>query len=222
MMRRSSRKVTFVTLAAGILGGVWMGEASGTAQHDSPAAPTILDVATFAGGCFWCVESDFDSVPGVVRTVSGYTGGHVDNPSYKQVSSDTTGHREAVQIYYDPQRITYADLLEIFWRSVDPTDAGGQFCDRGNSYTTAVFVNSERQRQLSEASKRTLEQSGLLLQPVVTSIETAGPFYPAENYHQDYYKKSPLRYRFYRFSCGRNDRVKTLWGKEAYRGIAKH
>jgi methionine-S-sulfoxide reductase len=199
-----------------------MGETSGTAQHDSSAAPTTLDVATFAGGCFWCVESDFDSVPGVVRTVSGYTGGHVDNPSYKQVSSDTTGHREAVQIYYDPQRITYADLLEIFWRSVDPTDAGGQFCDRGNSYTTAVFVNSERQRQLSEASKRTLEQSGLLLQPVVTSIETAGPFYPAENYHQDYYKKNPLRYRFYRFSCGRDDRVETLWGKEAHRGIAKH
>jgi len=182
----------------------------------------MLHVATFAGGCFWCVESDFDSVAGVVRTVSGYTGGHVENPTYKQVSSDTTGHREAVQIYYDPQRVTYADLLGIFWRSVDPTDPGGQFCDRGKSYTTAVFVDSARQRRLAEASKRTIEQSGVLTQPVVTTIETAGAFYPAEDYHQDYYNKNPLRYRFYRFSCGRDSRIETLWGEEAHRGIAKH
>jgi peptide-methionine (S)-S-oxide reductase len=221
-MRRPPWHIAFVILAAGILGGVWAGEGFAATQDGSPAAPTTLEIATFAGGCFWCVESDFDSVPGVTRTVSGYTGGHVDNPSYKQVSSDTTGHREAVQIYYDPQRVTYADLLEIFWRSVDPTDAGGQFCDRGKSYTTAVFVNSARQRRLAEASKRTLQQSGLLSQPVVTSIESAGPFYTAENYHQDYYEKNPLRYRFYRFSCGRDDRIETLWGKEAHRGIAKH
>jgi peptide-methionine (S)-S-oxide reductase len=221
-MRRPPWHIAFVILAAGILGGVWAGEAFAATQDGSPATPTTLEIATFAGGCFWCVESDFDSVPGVTRTVSGYTGGHVDNPSYKQVSSDTTGHREAVQIYYDPQRVTYADLLEIFWRSVDPTDAGGQFCDRGKSYTTAVFVNSARQRRLAEASKRTLQQSGLLSQPVVTSIESAGPFYTAENYHQDYYEKNPLRYRFYRFSCGRDDRIETLWGKEAHRGIAKH
>ena len=222
MMRRSPWQIAFVTLAAGMLGGVWAGEAFAATQEGSPAAPTTLEIATFAGGCFWCVESDFDSVPGVVRTVSGYTGGHVENPSYKQVSSDTTGHREAVQIYYDPQRISYADLLEIFWRSVDPTDAGGQFCDRGKSYTTAVFVSSELQHRFAEASKVTLERSGALGRPVVTSIETAEAFYPAENYHQDYYKKNPLRYRFYRFSCGRDDRVETLWGKEAHRGIAKH
>ena len=221
-MRRSPSQIAFVTLAAGMLGGVWAGEAFAATQEGSPAAPTTLEIATFAGGCFWCVESDFDSVAGVVRTVSGYTGGHVENPTYKQVSSDTTGHREAVQIYYDPQRVTYADLLGIFWRSVDPTDPGGQFCDRGKSYTTAVFVDSARQRRLAEASKRTIEQSGVLTQPVVTTIETAGAFYPAEDYHQDYYNKNPLRYRFYRFSCGRDSRIETLWGEEAHRGIAKH
>jgi len=222
MMRRSPWTIAFLILAAGILGGARAGEAFATGQDDSLVAPTTLEVATFAGGCFWCVESDFDSVPGVVRTVSGYTGGHVENPSYKQVSSDTTGHREAAQIYFDPQRITYAELLEVFWRSIDPTDAGGQFCDRGKSYTTAVFVSSEHQRRLAETSKRTLEQSGVLNGPVVTSIETAGPFYPAENYHQDYYKKNPLRYRFYRYSCGRDNRIEALWGKEAHRGIGGH
>ncbi len=195
--------------------------ASGAAQGEA-AASDKLEIATFAGGCFWCVESDFDGVAGVVRTVSGYTGGHVDNPTYGQVSSDTTGHREAVQIYYDPERVSYAELVEIFWRTIDPTDAGGQFCDRGESYTTAIFANSEEQRRLAEASKIMIESSGVLGQPVVTTIETAAQFYPAESYHQDYYEKNPLRYKFYRFSCGRDSRIKDLWGEQAFRGIAKH
>lgn len=195
--------------------------ASGAAQGET-AASDKLEIATFAGGCFWCVESDFDGVAGVVRTVSGYTGGHVENPTYGQVSSDTTGHREAVQIYFDPERVSYAELVEIFWRTIDPTDAGGQFCDRGKSYATAIFANSEEQRRLAEASKKMIESSGVLAQPLVTTIETAGQFYPAENYHQDYYKKNPLRYKFYRFSCGRDSRIKDLWGEQAFRGIAKH
>ncbi len=195
---------------------------SAAEKGESSAAPETLEVATFAGGCFWCVESDFDGVPGVARTVSGYTGGHVDNPTYRQVSSETTGHREAVQIYFDPARVDYADLLEIFWRTIDPTDSGGQFCDRGESYTTAIFANTGEQRKLAQASKESLEKSGILKRPVVTTIETAGSFYPAEDYHQDYYKKSPLRYKLYRFSCGRDSRLKDLWGEQAHRGITAH
>ncbi len=211
-----------IGFAAIILFGAYPGAAPGAGQSESVPAPEALEVATFAGGCFWCVESDFDSVPGVVRTVSGYTGGHVKDPTYTQVSSDTTGHREAVQIYYDPKRVTFAELLEIFWRSVNPIDPGGQFCDRGKSYTTAIFVNSEEQQRLAEASKKMLEQSGILKRPVVTTIEMAGPFYPAEDYHQDYYKKNPLRYKFYRLSCGRDARIADLWGEQAHRGIAAH
>lgn len=205
-----------------IFAGAYPGAAFGAGQSESATAQNMLEAATFAGGCFWCVESDFDGVPGVARTVSGYTGGHVKNPSYRQVSSDTTGHREAVQIFYDPKQVAFADLLEIFWRSIDPTDAGGQFCDRGKSYTTAIFADTAAQRRLAEASKERIEQSGILGRPVVTTIETAGPFYPAEEYHQDYYKKNPLRYKFYRFSCGRDARLKDLWGEEALRGIAAH
>ena len=181
-----------------------------------------LAVATFAGGCFWCVESDFDAVPGVVETISGYTGGTVDNPTYKQVTAGGTGHREAVQIRYDPKQVSYERLLHVFWRSVDPTDDGGQFCDRGESYQTAIFVGSEEERLLAEASREALEQSEVLDAPVVTPIEMAGAFYPAENYHQDYYTKNPVRYRFYRFSCGRDSRVQQVWGNEAHDGIERH
>ena len=188
----------------------------------SSATEKDLQVATFAGGCFWCVESDFDSVPGVVRTISGYTGGLLINPSYEQVTAGGSGHREAVQIFYDPKKVTYAMLLEIFWRSVDPTDDGGQFCDRGVSYKTAIFANSPEQKRLAEESKRRLQESAVLNRPIITSIETAGPFYAAEAYHQDYYKKNPIRYKLYRIGCGRDARIKELWGEEAHRGIAKH
>ena len=192
------------------------------AAPESDAAEDGLEVAIFAGGCFWCVESDFDKVPGVVRTISGYTGGALPNPTYKQVSAGGTGHLEAVQIFYDPKQVAYEMLVEIFWRSVDPTDGGGQFCDRGESYETAIFANSPEQKQQAEASKGTLGRAGVLKQPIVTPIQAAGPFYPAEEYHQDYYNKNPLRYWFYRSRCGRDSRVEELWGEDAYRGIAEH
>ena len=186
------------------------------------AADENLQVATFAGGCFWCVESDFDHVPGVVRTISGYTGGTTANPTYKQVSAGGTGHLEAVRIFFDPAKVGYTALLEVFWRSVDPTDAGGQFCDRGESYQTAIYANSFDQKRQAEASKLNLEQSAILDAPVVTPIHAAGPFYPAEAYHQDYYEKNPLRYKFYRYGCGRDARIQALWGGEAHQGIAEH
>jgi peptide-methionine (S)-S-oxide reductase len=168
------------------------------------------------------VESDFDTVPGVVETISGYTGGTVANPGYKQVTEGGTGHREAVQIRYDPKQVSYERLLHIFWRSVDPTDDGGQFCDRGDSYQTAIFAGNDEERRLAEASKEALEQSAVLDAPVVTPIEPAKEFYLAEGYHQDYYTKNPVRYRFYRFSCGRDSRVQQVWGNQAHDGIEGH
>ncbi len=214
-----SRKRLSAVLALALLlpAGLFFGVAS-----RSDAAEDGVEVATFAGGCFWCVESDFDKVPGVVRTTSGYTGGALPDPTYKRVSAGGTGHREAVQIFYDPKRVSYAALVEIFWRSVDPTDGGGQFCDRGESYETAIFANSLEQRQQAEASKRELQRSDVLKQPVVTPIEVARAFYPAEDYHQDYYQENPLRYGFYRYRCGRDARIEALWGEDAFRGIAGH
>ncbi len=179
-----------------------------------------LEKAVFAGGCFWCVESDFDKVPGVVSTVSGYTGGKTKDPTYRQVTAGGTGHYEAVEITYDPAKVTYEMLLAAFWRSVDPTDGGGQFCDRGQSYETAVFVANEKERAVAEASKESAQK--LLDKSIVTPILAAAPFYEAEDYHQDYYKNNPLRYRYYRFSCGRDRTVKELWGEHAYEGIPGH
>ena len=188
----------------------------------SDAAEHDLQVATFAGGCFWCVESDFDGVPGVVRTISGYTGGQLKDPTYRQVSAGGTGHREAVQITFDPETVSYETLLDVFWHSVDPTDGGGQFCDRGESYATAIFATSPEQRRQAEDSERALERSAVLTQPIVTRIEDAGQFYAAEDYHQNYYEVNPLRYKFYRFNCGRDSRIRALWGDDAHRGIAQH
>ena len=166
-----------------------------------------------AGGCFWCVEADFDKVDGVLATISGYTGGDVDNPTYKQVSNTDTGHYEAVRIVYDPSVVSYEELLDYYWRHVDPTDAGGQFCDRGDSYRTAVFVADEEERKLAEASKTEIEQSGVLPGDVVTPILDAKTFWPAENYHQNYYQTHPIRYTYYRNACGRDGRIKEVWGK---------
>ncbi len=184
------------------------------------ASAQELKKAVFAGGCFWCVESDFDKVPGVVSTISGYTGGKTDDPTYRQVTAGGTGHYEAVEITYDPAKVSYEMLLAAFWRSVDPTDEGGQFCDRGQSYATAVFVANEKERARAEASRKAAQT--IVDKPIVTPILAAGPFYAAEDYHQDYYKNNPLRYRYYRFSCGRNRRVKELWGEHAYEGIPGH
>jgi peptide-methionine (S)-S-oxide reductase len=177
-----------------------------------------LETAIFAGGCFWCVESDFDQVPGVVETVSGYTGGELDDPTYGQVSAGGTGHLEAVQVTYDASAVTYEELLHFYWRSVDPTDAGGQFCDRSASYTTAIFAASDEQFAEAEKSKEELIASAVLRDPIVTPVRHASAFYPAEGYHQNYYQTHPYRYRLYRFSCGRDDRVKSLWGDEAWGG----
>ena len=183
-----------------------------------PAAQETA-IATFAGGCFWCIEADFDRVPGVLATVSGYTGGKTDNPTYREVSRGDTGHREALQITYDPQKISYAQLLTVFWHSVDPVDSGGQFCDRGVPYETAVFVHNDEQRKLAEASREQVMKD--LGQKIFTPVETAAKFYPAEDYHQDYHNKNPLRYKYYRWNCGRNQKVEQIWGDKAFMGIPK-
>lgn len=179
-----------------------------------------LATIVVAGGCFWCVESDFDTVPGVVKTVSGYTGGIAPNPTYRQVVAGGTGHYEAVEITYDPAKVSFDALLTAFWRSVDPTDTGGQFCDRGDTYLTAVWVQSPAEREQAEASKAKAEAD--LGQKIVTPIFDAMPFFVAEDYHQDYYRKNPVRYRYYRWNCGRNQRVEELWGDAAYTGIPGH
>ena len=180
------------------------------------APPANTAKATFAGGCFWCVESDFDKVPGVIATTSGYTGGSVANPSYEQVSGKHTGHAEAVQVLYDPAKVSYETLLQKYWHSIDPTTKDRQFCDVGNPYRTAIFVHDAAQEAAAKASLLALEKNKPFKEPIVTTIETAGPFYPAEDYHQDYYIKNPVRYNYYRFACGRDARVKELWGAAAH------
>ncbi len=169
--------------------------------------------ATFAGGCFWCMESVFEEVPGVIEAVSGYTGGHKENPTYEEVCSGTTGHLEAVQITYDPEKVTYQELLNIFWQNIDPTDPGGQFVDRGPQYRTAIFYHNEEQRILAEQSKRALEASGRFQKPIATEIRPATTFYRAEEYHQDYYRKCPLRYELYRSHSGRDQFKEEYWSK---------
>jgi peptide-methionine (S)-S-oxide reductase len=174
-------------------------------------------IATFAGGCFWCMEPPYDELDGVISTTSGYTGGHKQNPTYEEVSSGKTGHAEAVQVVYDPKRITYERLLEVFWRNIDPLTANAQFCDHGTQYRSGIFFHDAAQRRFAEESKRTLEASGRFKTPIVTEIVEAGTFYPAEEYHQDYYKKNPVRYKFYRAGCGRDRRLAELWGDPTVR-----
>lgn len=168
--------------------------------------------ATFAGGCFWCVEEAFEKVPGVISAVSGYTDGHVDNPTYKQVTSGRTGHTEAVEVVFDPAQVTYEQLLDVFWRNVDPTVVDRQFCDVGNQYRTGIFVHDDEQMRLAEASRTALQASKPFAEPIVTPIVAASTFFPAEDYHQDYYKHNPLRYKFYKWNCGRAQRLEELWG----------
>lgn len=167
--------------------------------------------STFAGGCFWCIESDFEKVDGVVEVISGYTGGDTDNPTYEEVSSGTTSHLEAVQVIYDPEKVSYAALLDVFWRHVDPTDKGGQFVDRGPQYRTAVFYDTKEEKNLAESSKAALDRSGRFDKPIVTEIRKLGKFYDAEEYHQDYYKKSPVRYGLYRNNSGRDPFIQKVW-----------
>ena len=170
------------------------------------------EVATFAGGCFWCTEADFDKVPGVISTTSGFIGGKVANPSYQQVTTGTTGHTEAVEIVFDPAKVTYQQLLDVFWRNHDPLAKDRQFCDRGDMYRPGIFFHSEAQRALAEASKKQA-QSRFAPRVVHTEITKASAFYKAEDYHQDYHEKNPVRYKLYRFNCGRDQRLEELWGK---------
>jgi len=169
-------------------------------------------VATFAGGCFWCMESPYDKLEGVLSTTAGYIGGNKAEPTYKEVSAGNTGHAEAVQVLYDPNKVSYEKLLEVFWRNIDPTTPDRQFCDRGNQYRTGIFYHGEEQRRAAQASKSALEQNKPFPAPIVTEIVRAGRFYPAEDYHQDFYVKNPLRYKFYRLNCGRDKRLEELWG----------
>jgi peptide methionine sulfoxide reductase msrA/msrB len=172
--------------------------------------------AVFAGGCFWCTESDFEKVEGVMEAISGYTGGSMANPTYEEVSSGSTRHVEAVKVVYDPQKVSYAKLLEIFWTHVNPTDAGGQFVDRGNQYVSAIFYADETERRLAERSKQKLAETGVFAEPIATEILPLGPFYTAEDYHQDYYKKNPLRYKWYRSRSGRDDFLKETWADASF------
>ena len=175
-----------------------------------------LSVATFAGGCFWCMEGPYDKLEGVISTTSGYIGGHQDNPTYKQVSAGGTGHTEAVQIVYDPNKVSYEQLLDVFWVNHDPTEANGQFCDKGSQYRPGIFYHDDEQKALAEASKNHVDETKAFPEPIVTEITMASAFYPAEDYHQDYYVKNPFRYKFYRYGCGRDSRLEQLWGKSEH------
>jgi peptide-methionine (S)-S-oxide reductase len=189
--------------------------AAAPAQVAPQAGSGQRAVATFAGGCFWCTEADFDKVKGVLATTSGYIGGTVANPTYQQVSAGGTHHAEAVEIAYDPAQVSYETLLRVYWRSIDPLAKDRQFCDSGDQYRTAIFYHGDEQKRLAEASRKELEASGRFKSPIQTQITAAGPFYKAEDYHQDYYLKNASKYKFYRWNCGRDQRLKELWGPEA-------
>ena len=215
MKRRLHTAWLATTLAVAALAGTatLAGAQGGGASMPAPAAGTA--VATFAGGCFWCVEADFDKVPGVISTISGYTGGTVANPSYEQVSSKRTGHAEVVRSVFDPKVVSYDTLLQKYWRSIDPTTKDRQFCDSGSPYRSAIYTHDTAQAAAAQASLAALEKSKPFKEPIVTTIEAAGPFYEAEGYHQEYYKKNPVRYNYYRLSCGRDARLKQLWGEKS-------
>jgi peptide-methionine (S)-S-oxide reductase len=185
------------------------------ATQATPPAPGGLAKATFAGGCFWCMQGPFDAVPGVVATTVGYTGGKRAGATYHEVGAGGTGHRESIEVVFDPKKVSYEKLLEVFWHNVDPTYAGGQFCDSGFQYTTAIFFHDDAQREAAEASKKALDASKVLKAPIVTEIVKAGVFWKAEEYHQSYYKKNPIRYHYYRSGCGRDARLKEIWGAAA-------
>lgn len=202
-------KICLPLILLGLLATIFVGRRAKV----QAAGDGNLKTATFAGGCFWCMEPPFDKIEGVVSTTSGYIGGRTKNPSYEEVSSGVTGHAEAVQIVFDPTKVSYAGLLEVFWHNVDPLTPNAQFCDHGSQYRTAIFYHGEEQKRLAETSKKALEQSGRFTQPIVTEIAPAGEFYKAEEYHQDYYLNNPVRYKFYRYNCGRDAVLEQRWGK---------
>ncbi len=199
----------FLLLVLG--GGLLLGMNSPSISETAKGGQAI---ATFAGGCFWCMEGPFDELDGVLSTTSGYTGGQTVNPTYEEVSAGGTGHAEAVQVVYDPQKISYQELLAVYWPNTDPTTPDAQFCDHGDQYRPEIFYHDDKQRQLAEASKEEIKRTKTFSAPLVTEITQATAFYPAEEYHQDFYRKNPIRYKFYRFTCGRDARLATLWGDE--------
>ncbi len=202
----SIRRLLRFAVGLCVFGGVAVSSTGSAVEAAAPAK------AYFAGGCFWCMEEAFEQVEGVVSVVSGYMGGSVANPTYEQVSAGGTGHAESVEVSYDPTKVSYQKLLAVFWRNVDPVTPNAQFCDHGNQYRSAVFYGTEEEKQLAEESKSSIERSKRLTQPIVTQLVRASTFYPAEDYHQDYYKKNPIRYKYYKFSCGRAQRLEALWG----------
>ena len=199
--------VSFLTVGI-LLIGAWTMQQTGQAAADAP-----LGKAYFAGGCFWCMEEAFEKIDGVLSATSGYMGGTVVNPSYEEVSAGRTGHAESVEVVYDPAKVSYQKLLDAFWRNVDPLAANAQFCDHGSQYRAAIFYRTEEEKRLSETSKQAIEQSKRFTETIVTQIVPAAPFYSAEEYHQDFYKKNPVRYKFYKYNCGRAQRLEELWGK---------
>jgi len=212
------RKSAFIILAGALLLALGIGVFTSPSSEERAMADSGKDnyeIATLAGGCFWCVESDMEKLPGVIRVVSGYAGGSEPDPTYEQVSSGSTGHREAVQVTFDPDTIDYARILDHYWRHFDPTDTGGSFGDRGFQYTSAIFYHSEQQREIAESSKQALDRSGRFDAPVVTPVVEFTTFYPAEDYHQDYYRHNPVRYKTYRYFSGRDRFVDDHWGDEA-------
>jgi peptide-methionine (S)-S-oxide reductase len=203
--------MTRIRLTAALaLAALVVGSQSTVAQ--TPAGTVAPAKATFAGGCFWCMEPPFENLDGVLKITVGYTGGQTKNPTYEEVSGGGTGHAEAIEIEYDPAKITYARLLDIFWRNIDPLTPDAQFCDHGDQYRSAIFYHDDEQRRLAEESKRVLEQSKRFDRPIVTQIVAASAFYPAEEYHQKYHLKNPVRYKYYRWNCGRDQRLQQLWG----------
>jgi len=179
------------------------------------ATDSNTEMAVFAGGCFWCMEPPFDKLDGVIATTSGYTGGHQEKPTYQQVSAGRSGHTEAIQIEFDPEKVSYEELLTVFWKNIDPTTADRQFCDQGSQYRSGIFYQNDAQKTAAEKSLKTIQQTKSFDEPVVTEITSASTFYPAEDYHQDYYQKNPLRYKYYRYACGRDQRLEKLWGAPA-------
>jgi peptide-methionine (S)-S-oxide reductase len=204
---KSRLLVPIILAASTALAATVAAQGSGAKSSEEGLATAIL-----AGGCFWCMEPPYDRLEGVVSTTSGYTGGDVENPSYEEVSAGSTGHTEAVKVVYDPTKVGYAELLNVFWHNIDPLTPNAQFCDHGSQYRSAIFYMGEDQERLAKESKEKLATSGWFDQPIVTEIEPASEFYPAEDYHQDYYEKNPIRYKFYRYACGRDQRLEEVWG----------
>ena len=201
-----------IVLVVAVIGFLFTAYAQKGAEKKTNSDQSLA-TATFAGGCFWCMEPPYDKLDGVISTTSGYTGGRKKNPTYEEVSGGTTGHAEAVQVTYDPTKVSYQKLLEVFWKNIDPFTPNAQFCDHGSQYRSAIFYHDEEQKRAAEASKQKLEKSGRFTQPIVTEIVPAGEFYPAEDYHQDYYQNNPVRYKYYRYRCGRDEALEKIWGK---------